>query len=114
MASRGVISEHIGLGEWIATLADSGLRGPVATFDTKANQPKWLPGSAARSAAKRLRRLHIPILVLPESFYVEGALGPLVDGELARARIWGDWIARLVAHGGPAGAAQQPVGAGRG
>jgi hypothetical protein len=112
-ASGGVISERIGLREWIATLADGRLCVPAATFDTKAAQPKWLPGSAARSAAKQLRRLHIPILVSPESFYVEGTLGPLVDGELARAGHWGDWIARLVTHGTSMDATQEPVGAHR-
>jgi hypothetical protein len=95
--SRAVVSDRIGLREWIA-LAETRLRTPVAVFDTKVAQPRWLPGSAARSAAKRLRRLDTPILVPPESFYVTGALGPLVDGELARARHWGDWVARLVAH----------------
>lgn len=112
-ASGGVISERIGLREWIATLAEARLCVPAATFDTKVAQPGWLPGSAAGSAAKRLRRLHIPILVLPESFYVEGTPGPLVDGELTRARHWGDWIARLVTHRESTDATQQPVGAGR-
>jgi len=112
-ASAGVISGRIGLREWIATLAGAGLCVPVATFDTKVIRPKWLPGSAARSAAKQLRRLHIPILVLPESFYVEGTLGPLVEGELTRARHWGDWIARLVTHGASTDVTPDPVGARR-
>jgi hypothetical protein len=102
-APLGVISEDVGLREWIATLADAQLRTAIATFDTKVARPGWLPGSAASGAAKRLRRMHLPVLVRPETFYVEGAQGPLVEGELVRARQWGDWIARLVTTG------RQPV-----
>jgi hypothetical protein len=75
--------------------AGSGLRMPVAIFDTKLATPRWLPGSAGRRAAKLLKRLGIAVEVAPESFYVRTSLGPLIDGELARARQWGDWVARL-------------------
>jgi hypothetical protein len=64
---------------------------------------KKLPGSAAKAAGKDVRRHHLGDLVATESFYVDAAEGPLVEGELARAESWG---AELAAHhGGSAGTA---------
>ncbi|GAA0504659.1 hypothetical protein Ade02nite_70480 [Paractinoplanes deccanensis] len=65
----------------------------AATFDTRINKP-LVPGSAAHRAHRRLRRLGCRMLLPAESFRVEGVDGPLVAGELGRARAWG---ARLAA-----------------
>ncbi|HBU43811.1 MAG TPA: hypothetical protein DEB57_13200, partial [Microbacterium sp.] len=60
---------------------------PLVTFDTHTKQ-RWVPGSASRAAAKEGRtRGFIP--VASRSFYVTDVQGPLVTGELERARHWG-------------------------
>lgn len=82
---------HSGLREWIAGVAaPEGL--PTAAFDTKVAKPH-LPGSAAKSAERKLRHRGFTQLVHPESFLVTGTTGDLLDGELDRARIWGETLA---------------------
>ncbi len=66
----------------------------VATFDTRVEKARHLPGSAARSAARSLRRAGFVLVSRPESFYVVDTPGPLVEGELERARRWGEQLAR--------------------
>jgi hypothetical protein len=94
--ARGATSgtEDRGLREWLAELPTD-LRAPVATFDTRAKQVRNLPGSAAKSAGREVRRHHHGRVVDSASFYVEDMEGPLSDGELARARTWGS---DLVSH----------------
>jgi hypothetical protein len=65
------------------------LTAEVATFDSRVLKVRKLPGSAARAAAKELRRHHHARVVGEASFYVEDSAGPLADGELERARAWG-------------------------
>jgi hypothetical protein len=60
----------------------------AASFDTRIASPR-VPGSAARAAQKRLKKLGFRTAMPAESFYVNGTPGPLVDGELERARRWG-------------------------
>jgi hypothetical protein len=81
-----------GLREWLEALTFGGRAPAAAAFDTKVNHPK-LPGSAAKKAAKRLRKLGCAEAVGPETFWVVGAEGPLADGELDRARRWGSELA---------------------
>jgi hypothetical protein len=81
-----------GVREWLDSLPPSDR--PVATFDTRVAKVRRLPGSAARKAAKEVRRRHLGRVIDTESFYVEDVDGPLLDGELQRAR---DWGARLSA-----------------
>lgn len=83
------VSTADGLREWIAALDRSGRRVPVATFDTKVARPN-LPGSAARAAERRLRKLGFPIAAAARSFLVDGKTGPLLPGQLERARAWGE------------------------
>lgn len=59
----------------------------VATFDTRIDKP-LVPGSAARSAIRRLRRLGGRVLVGPQSFFVVDVEGPLREGEISRAHQW--------------------------
>jgi flavodoxin-like protein len=49
---------------------------------------KAMTGSAARKADKRLRRLGCRVVSTPAEFRVSGTSGPLLDGELDRARTW--------------------------
>jgi hypothetical protein len=89
-ATAALVSRGIGLREWLATL-----QGPdgiaAAAFDTRISKPR-LPGSAARAAERRLRRLGLRIVAPAASFYVEGSLGPLQEGEKERARRWGESV----------------------
>ena len=90
-AEGHVVSEHGGIREWLGEVSGS---APVAatTFDTRMKQG-WIPGSAARSAQKRLRGKGFVLNSAPQSFYVEGTPGPLLEGEPARARQWGEQLA---------------------
>ena len=72
-----------------------------AAFDTRIDKPR-LPGSAARAAERRLRRLGFRIAARPASFYVAGTPGPLVAGEPERARQWGEELGALATRGQPA------------
>lgn len=49
-----------------------------------------MPGSAARKAARRLQRKGLELAAPAESFFVSGVSGPLLEGELDRAREWGE------------------------
>jgi hypothetical protein len=92
-AAGHVVSDRNGLREWLTSLQRS--RGNVAAsaFDTRIDKPR-VPGSAARGAEKRLRKLGFRIAAPSESFYVTGVTGPLVEGEAERARLWGEELAR--------------------
>ena len=83
---------EIGVREWLARLAPSG-HLDVATFDTRVGSVRHLPGSAARAIAKGVRRHDLGRLVGTESFYVEDMAGPLLQGEVERARAWGRSLA---------------------
>jgi flavodoxin len=65
---------------------------PTVTFDTRLTWPRFLSGSAAIASAKRLEQKGARLLMPPESFLVKGKEGPLVEGELERARAWGSQV----------------------
>jgi hypothetical protein len=96
-ATRG--SDDVGLREWLEKLA----RGPhaerLAAFDTRVEKVRHLPGSAAKSAVKALRRHGYSAAVKQESFFVLDTSGPLVEGELERAYAWGAHLGQVaLAH----------------
>jgi hypothetical protein len=80
-----------GIREWIGR-ATPRPDLPVVTFDTRV-QVKWVPGSAAKSAAAALKGHGFGRAGRGPTFFVAGVEGPLVDGELDRARIWGKELA---------------------
>jgi flavodoxin len=106
-------TQNHGMSRPLAALVDGlmggSLRGVrVAAFDTRYRYPHVLTGSAARSAAGRLRRGGCRLITEPESFFVEqdrtadGSKPPpeaehLATGELERARAWGARLASLLA-----------------
>lgn len=101
-AQRGkgpVVSERIGLREWLDDIQKHPPTVAAAAFDTRIRKP-LLPGSAARGAQKRLRRLGFRMVAPPQSFWVTGTTGPLADGETERARRWGDELGAQVAAEG--------------
>ncbi len=82
-----------GLREWIAAAAVPD-HVTVVTFDTRVKKA-FVPGSAAKSAARALSGRGFPDVARGETFWVVDTPGPLVEGELERARAWG---AELAAH----------------
>jgi len=95
-----LVSRGSGIREWLDRVRPKGIR--VATFDTRIQGPRWLWGSAARAAAKRLRKRGCEVVIEPESFLVHGPFGAIVDvlldGERERARVWGDEVGRAWAR----------------
>jgi len=82
----------IGIREWIRGRGP-GLAGLAATtFDTRPIYSRST-GSTARTAAQALRTNGVDIVAAPETFFSTGVTGRLVDGELARAKVWGEWLA---------------------
>ena len=71
------------------------LRGvPIAAFDTSYEMSAFLARfTAAKRIDGKLRRLGCKRLVPPETFYVHRHHeGPLLDGEIERARDWAEAI----------------------
>lgn len=90
------VSKGIGIREFLSGLHDANKAKPqlAATFDT-AVRTRWLPtGSAAKPAAKQLAHHGYRLIAEPEHFYVEDEHGPVVEGELERARAWGAQLAK--------------------
>jgi Flavodoxin domain len=96
MEQGGLGAAKIGVRDWLEALPD-GAGGPrVTAFDTRANKPALLVGSAARGIAKRLRQRGYRLVTEPASFFVAGTPGPLEEGELERAAEWGRTLANEV------------------
>lgn len=91
-----------GIREWIERLHAGPHSEMVATFDTRVGKVRHLPGSAAKSAAKSLRKLGYKPVVPPASFFVADVAGPLLEGELDRARDWGRQVASAASRTSPA------------
>lgn len=87
-----VMPTQTGIREWIDQLDAAGTRAVVATFDTRVTKVRRLPGSAAKAAAKALRRRGFQRITDPESFYVDDSTGPISEAELPRAREWGEFV----------------------
>lgn len=93
-ASGEVVSRGAGIREWLEALAVPGDRSSrVTAFDTRVQHPH-LPGSAAKAALKRLRRLGLHQATPARSFWVIGSPGPLAPGQEDDARAWGAELAR--------------------
>jgi hypothetical protein len=82
----------MGLREWMEELPE-GNEVFFAAFDTRVEMVRRLPGSAAKAAAKAARKRGYQSLTRPESFYVQDTPGPLLEGEVQRAEVWGTQLA---------------------
>jgi flavodoxin len=103
--ARPVTSPACGLREWVSGVRPATGAGPaVATFDTRIRK-RGVPGSAARGAMRRLRGLGLRPAGPACSFFVTDTSGPLGNGELDRARAWGEWLATERSAPGEVGAA---------
>ncbi len=86
------------LKESLAGLPGQALDGvAAAAFDTRLRGWAVFTGAASSGIARRLKQHGAHMLVPPQSFLVMGGEGPLVDGEVERARDWAHAI--LVAVG---------------
>lgn len=85
--SPAVRRHERGIREWLKGLPARRGASQATAFGTSATSR--VTGSAARAAGRRLARLDYPLVVPPESFRVADVTGPLLDGELDRARAWG-------------------------
>lgn len=90
---RGGRQLATGVREWIA---EGSTQLTIATFDTHVRHPN-LPGHAGHGAARTLRKMGCTVLADPETFYVDDYEGPLLPGELDRAREWGEELGRRLA-----------------
>ncbi|MEV4689078.1 flavodoxin family protein [Microbacterium sp. LWH3-1.2] len=84
-----------GLREWLHALPAPPSACAFAAFDTRVDMP-LLPGAASQSAARVARKLGLEV-VDTASFLVEGYEGPLVGGQLQRAREWGHGLTEQLA-----------------
>jgi hypothetical protein len=94
-AGRPVVSQTVGLRDWLAALPARSRPIPAAAFDTHIDRP--VPGSAGHAAQRRLRARGYRIASPAESFYVSDVAGPLLEGELERARDWGASLGAVLA-----------------
>jgi flavodoxin len=89
-------AEGPGLRSWLSDLHSNGTL--VAAFDTRADASPTLTGMAARGIAKRFRNRGFDLIDEPQSYLVADSEGPLADGELERARAWGETLAAQLAE----------------
>ncbi|MFL5707862.1 MAG: flavodoxin family protein [Chloroflexota bacterium] len=103
-----VISRGVGLREWLENLeaAPAQVHVSAAVFDTRIKGPRLLWGSAAHAAEPHLRRAGQTLIAPPESFLIGGPRGPvygaLLEGEVERAREWGEELANAIPTAIPA------------
>lgn len=86
-AATTVVSRDRGIREWLGGLPAATTDTVATSFDTRVTSR--VTGSAARAASRRLDRLGYRVDAAFTSFRVTDVTGPLVDGELDRARDWG-------------------------
>lgn len=81
-----------GLGIWLDGLVPGSLHGVhTASFDTRVKL--FIHGDAAKKIEQALEKAGAERAADPTWYYVAGAEGPLLDGELERAEAWGRELA---------------------
>lgn len=93
------VETEIGIREWLQDAARAPEGARAAAFGTKVGKPPWLPGSAARGIGKRLKALGYEMIADPEDFLVVGTPGPSAEGEIGRARAWGEHLVAVATTG---------------
>jgi flavodoxin len=87
------------IADFIKIIPDSVLsKVNVAAFDTRISA-KWVGifGFAAGKIAESLKKKSAHLAAPPDAFFVSGKEGPLKDGELERAAVWGKTVIKNVA-----------------
>ncbi len=82
---------HPSLRSWLASLPP--LRARVAAFDTGY---RWSPGSASGFILRGLKQRGLTPVGKGKRFLVAGSYGPPKEGELEKARRWGEELARML------------------
>ena len=85
-----------GVREWLEALPSAPRSAVFAAFDTRVGTMALLPGAASHTATRLAQKKGFTVAA-PASFLVEGYEGPLVDGELQRAREWGHSLTEKLA-----------------
>jgi hypothetical protein len=83
---------HPSLRSWLESLPRG--HGRAAAFETRV---WWSPRGATGDIEQRLERAGYQPVAKSNKFVVAGKYGPLRDGELERARRWGQELAQAVA-----------------
>jgi hypothetical protein len=93
-----LVSGRIGVREWLSTLESPEHTTLTASFDTHMDRPQLIKkaGSAAGPIERRLHKLGFSSADDPQHFWVADTLGPLREGQLQRARRWGELLAAQV------------------
>ena len=84
-----------GVREWLASLGRLEVAG--AAFDTRLQGLPPFTGRASKSIRRLLAHHGARIAASPESFLVKGMTGDLAEGELRRARAWGQRLSAVTA-----------------
>jgi hypothetical protein len=79
------------LRSWLEALPAG--HGCVAAFETRF---RGSPGSATGGILRRLKRLGYRPVAKGQRYFIKGTYGPLRDGEIERARLWGADLAKAV------------------
>lgn len=91
--TKPLVSDGIGVREWLDAIRPPVRRVHAAAFDTRARIPAWASGSAASGFAKRLEGSGFRLVEKPRSFFIQTKAEPVDDllaaGELDQARAWG-------------------------
>ncbi len=84
---------HPSMRSWLEALPKG--HGQSAAFETRI---RWSPGGSTGAIERGLERAGHHILAKAQRFIVSGTYGPLRDGELERARLWGVELAQAMAE----------------
>ncbi len=82
---------HPSMRSWLAALPAG--QGRAAAFETRL---WWSLGGSTKTIGRELERRGYRLIAKPGRFIVQGAYGPLREGELERARQWGKELAKTV------------------
>ena len=98
-----LVSQRIGIREWLDRARPQVFDIHAAAFDTRINGMAIFTGSAAKGYAKGLRSAGFRVDWPPQSFLVNMRTPPgedaLLEGQLAEARAWGEAIAARIRPG---------------
>jgi flavorubredoxin len=85
---------HPSLRSWLEALPRG--HGQAAAFETRM---RWTPRGATGSIERGFERAGYQAVARSAKFVVSGRYGPLRDGELERARLWGNELRSSLAAG---------------
>lgn len=75
------------MGKFLDGLAKDSLNGVKASaFDTRMDA--WYSGNAYNKIVKKLKQAGAEIISEPKGFFVKDKEGPLVEGEIEKAKAW--------------------------